>query len=392
MKVKHFIRLKELAGTEIMFFNLVAAWSAEHNVILTSRIPRSLSGFLPPIKSWKRRKSVLGLRVPSKLQTLRDSYLGCSGELLVSWSQYKGSDIARGIRRAGGQVVHYDHGVSWSIGEDIAREWLSNVDRIVCVSQANKRVMQLRFGLDDMPIQVCFNPSRRYLIEDGGDVEGFIAKAALQPRVVIGMAGRLTPLKGMAIGIRALRQLVDSGFDVELHIAGTGSQQGELLREVEALGLEKRVKLLGHVADMASFYQSLSLFWNPTLRDPCPLVTLEALSYGVPVVGSRVDGLPEQISERENGFTIPCTQELKSRPWLQNVSGLLGYQVYDPELDQLRSPMAIDPVQLAEKSAGLLANVDLLQAFSQKALFESRRRFHFSRYCSEIIAALTKGS
>lgn len=386
MSITHLARLKEMAGTEIMLFGLLSAWESDHHVLATSRIPEFLNENLAAAASVSRHKSVLGVGIPKRIQPIRDHYVAKKSECLVSWSQYRAIGLGKAFSRQRKRVVHYDHGASWNIESEAAKKWMSFVDEVVCVSHANKRVMELRFGLEGLPVKVCFNPSRRYITDPECAQEEPVPSSS--ENLIIGMAGRLTPLKGLLVGIHAFRHLCDLGLDVELVIAGTGEQRDELQKTIHELGLIGKVRLCGHVEDMSVFYRSLSLFWSPTLRDPCPLVTLEALSYGIPVIASRVDGLPEQISEGVTGFTIPCVHELASRPWLKNTRGLTGYDVYDPDLDDLRPPMAIDPETLALKSAELLGDRSRVAMFGAQAMAVSRERFHIERYRREISAAI----
>lgn len=393
MTPTHFVRLQELAGTELMLFSLLSCWQAEHRIVTTTRIPDGLEAEMSSTwKTW-RHKAPLGVHLPRILDSVRPQLwhriLGDS-ELMIAWSQFKGFDLASAFKKRGRPVVHYDHGSAWSVDVERGQRWLREIDRIVCVSHAGRRMIELRLGVTDVPVEVCFNPSRRHLIERRFGVSETPRQQETDDTLMIGMAGRLSPVKGMLIGLQALRHLLDAGVNAHLQIAGSGEQKEAIETLVASLGLEQAVTLQGQVNDMGQFYRGLDLFWSAAVRDPCPLTTLEALSYGVPVIASRVDGFPEQIREGETGYTLPCTHPLKSRPWLEDVTGIAS-QVYDPDLDELREPMAIDPQALAEKTLGILHTPGKLAALQQQALHDGEERFGFEHYYQRITKALTHG-
>ncbi|WP_445621144.1 glycosyltransferase family 4 protein [Kushneria sp. Sum13] len=391
MNPTHFIRLQELAGTEMMLFSLLSRWQADHRIVTTTRIPDNVRVEVKPQWQTHRHKAPLGVHLPRFLNSMRPAIwqrvLGES-DLLISWSQFKGKDLARAFKKRGRPVVHYDHGSAWSVDVMRGQRWLKEVDRIVCVSHAGKRMIELRLGVTDVPMDVCFNPSRRSLIEHRFGVSEISDRQKTDDTLVIGMAGRLTPVKGMLIALQAMRHLLDAGIKARLEIAGSGEQRDVIETSVASLGLEHAVTLLGHVSHMGQFYHGLDLFWSTAVRDPCPLTTLEALSYGVPVIASRVDGFPEQIREGETGYTLCCTQPLKSRPWLEDITGI-ATQVYDPDLDELRAPMAVDPQALAERTIAIVQTPGELTRLQRQALHDGVERFGFEAYYRRITNALT---
>jgi len=139
-------------------------------------------------------------------------------------------------------------------------------------------------------------PRARLLrIENGVDTEAFAPlapRAALPPgRIAIGAAGRLSPEKGFDIAIGAVARLVAAGHDVELQIAGEGDDRQRLASCIRAHGLEDRVRLLGHCADMRSFLGSIDVFCLSSLREGLPNVILEAMAMQLPIVATTAGGM-----------------------------------------------------------------------------------------------------
>lgn len=124
--------------------------------------------------------------------------------------------------------------------------------------------------------------------------------------VVIGTAGRLEPMKGFEYLVSAAKGLVDRGVRFELCIAGGGSQQAMLERHARDLGIASCIRFLGPVRDMAGYYRSLDVFALPSVStEGLPLVVLEAMASGVPVVATRLAGAPEVIEDGVNGLLVP---------------------------------------------------------------------------------------
>ena len=123
-------------------------------------------------------------------------------------------------------------------------------------------------------------------------------------RFLIGAIGRLSAEKGFHLLIEALQRLVLDGFDSELWIAGEGDQRGELERLVAELGLSERVKLPGFCSDTLPLYHSLDVFASSSLREGLPNVLLEAMALEIPVLSTRVAGVPGLIRDNENGLLV----------------------------------------------------------------------------------------
>jgi glycosyltransferase involved in cell wall biosynthesis len=121
-------------------------------------------------------------------------------------------------------------------------------------------------------------------------------------RLVVGAVGRLSAEKGFDVLIRAVHRLVRAGHDLQLVIAG----EGDARRHLEALaagpGLGDRVRLLGYRADTRGLYEALDLFVLSSLREGLPNVVLEAMAMEVPVLATRIAGVPRLIRDGANGL------------------------------------------------------------------------------------------
>jgi glycosyltransferase involved in cell wall biosynthesis len=133
------------------------------------------------------------------------------------------------------------------------------------------------------------------------------AKLSMQARTnrwLIGSVGRLSPEKGFLDLINVVKQLQDKGRSIDLWIAGDGPQRSELQALIEQLGLGDSVCLLGQLADTKAFYQAMDLFVLNSIREGLPNVILEAMAFQVPVIATRIAGIPTLIRDQETGRLI----------------------------------------------------------------------------------------
>jgi glycosyltransferase involved in cell wall biosynthesis len=155
---------------------------------------------------------------------------------------------------------------------------------------------------------------RRILLENGIDVTAYRrarevgeAKAALgipPTRFLVGAVGRLSPEKGFCNLIRAVHQLAQAGLDVGLLLVGDGSDREALASLVRDLGLNDRVRLAGFQSDTRPSFEAMDVFALSSLREGLPNVVLEAMAYSIPVVATRVNGVPRLVCDGQNGLLV----------------------------------------------------------------------------------------
>lgn len=116
--------------------------------------------------------------------------------------------------------------------------------------------------------------------------------------------GRLTPQKGCQYLINAMKIIEKSFSDVNLLVIGDGPERKKLERLSSSLNFNK-VKFLGEILYIRTghYFERATMIIIPSIwMENCPLVVLEAMSYGIPVIGSRIGGIPELIQENKTGM------------------------------------------------------------------------------------------
>ena len=114
---------------------------------------------------------------------------------------------------------------------------------------------------------------------------------------VIGACGRLTEQKGMIHLVRALPGLLKAQPAARLLIVGDGPQRGELAAEAAERGVGARVTLTGNRDDLPGLMRTMDVFALPSLWEGQPLVLLEAMAAGVPIVATEVGGDAEVLAD-----------------------------------------------------------------------------------------------
>jgi glycosyltransferase involved in cell wall biosynthesis len=121
-------------------------------------------------------------------------------------------------------------------------------------------------------------------------------------RPLIVAVGRLKAPKDFPTFIQALSRLRIDSFDAL--IVGDGPDRARLEEQIEALGLSDRIRLAGERRDVPRMLATADAFVLPSASEGHPVSILEAMAAGLPVVASRVGGVPEQVFHEETGLLV----------------------------------------------------------------------------------------
>jgi glycosyltransferase involved in cell wall biosynthesis len=135
--------------------------------------------------------------------------------------------------------------------------------------------------------------------------DGAAPYAGSQPRLVC--VGRLIPIKGHLVLLRALAQARARIPDVTLDVAGRGPLAPALQAYARELGLEHAVRFLGFVSPVEQAFENAAITVVPSLGEGFGMVALEAMERARPVIASAVGGLPEIVADGETGLVVPST-------------------------------------------------------------------------------------
>ncbi|HLB49583.1 MAG TPA: glycosyltransferase family 4 protein [Anaerolineales bacterium] len=168
-------------------------------------------------------------------------------------------------------------------------------DRLIAVSdRVRDDLIEFRIG----------PPEKIAAIPVGLDLEPF-AQMERSPseEPIVGIVGRLVPVKNHALFLEMARRLICGGFPGRFVVVGDGELRGEL--EESTVDLGDRVAFTGWRRDLPQVYSQLSVVVNTSINEGTPVALIEAMAAGVPVVATAVGGAPDVVRPGETGWLAP---------------------------------------------------------------------------------------
>jgi len=121
---------------------------------------------------------------------------------------------------------------------------------------------------------------------------------------IIGTIGNLKSVKGQEYLIRAMKDIVKDFPLATLEIIGEGEERGNLEGLIRKLKLEHNVSLLGYKENPMPFMRHWNVFVLPSVAETFGIVLLEAASVGLPIVATKVGGIPDIIQDKKIGVLV----------------------------------------------------------------------------------------
>lgn len=224
------------------------------------------------------------------------------------------------------------------------------IDRFIPVSEDLHRWLGETVGIP---------ASKTQFIKNGVDTERFARNAGgarIGPWVdgdfVIGTVARVQDIKNhrglVEAFLRLRRMLPQHAHRLKLSIVGDGPLLPQVRAQVREAGIEDAVWLPGARADIAEVLQSFTVFALPSFAEGTPVSLLEAMASGLPVVASRVGGIPEVVAEGEHGLLVPPGD-------VEALAGALARYVEQPELAHLHGKAARERIERSFSMNAMLA-------------------------------------
>ncbi|MDH3256195.1 MAG: glycosyltransferase [Nitrospinota bacterium] len=195
------------------------------------------------------------------------------------------------------------------LGKRMARRMVRRSDLIYSVSSYNQQILEqlVRHKVDCRILPMGIDT---YYYENHSDPATLRKELGLPSGKIILYVGKLNEKKGVIYLLKAFQLISQDQSDCHLVIVGTGLLDRALRRESERLKLDSRITFAGQQGKEAvkNYFQAADLVVVPSIIDSTgeteglPVVLLEALACGKPVVATRVAGAPDVIVDGHNGF------------------------------------------------------------------------------------------
>jgi len=184
----------------------------------------------------------------------------------------------------------------------VTRWFCRRASRVIAVSDAVKRRLVKQ---DDVPpAKIAVIPNAVPANPDSGS--GTLPlRDELRDRPLVGVLARLQPEKGVATFLKAGARVAKVVPQARFIVVGDGPLRAELEVLVRRLCMKRNVRFLGFRSDPRALIELLDVLVVPSLTEGAPLVVLEAMAAGVPIVASAVGGIPDQIRHEGEGLLVP---------------------------------------------------------------------------------------
>jgi colanic acid/amylovoran biosynthesis glycosyltransferase len=184
----------------------------------------------------------------------------------------------------------------WALREKILRSAFT-----VCISE---------FTRSQCMVHTPFRHWDRLRVVRCGPDPAFLAQEPLPPGTAPRLlwVGRICEEKGVPVLVEAARLLADEGVGFELTLIGDGPLRGAVEEEIRSAGLAERIELTGWLSSekiRERLAQSRALV-APSFAEGLPIVLMEALAMGRPVISTFVAGIPELVEPGHNGWLVPA--------------------------------------------------------------------------------------
>jgi glycosyltransferase involved in cell wall biosynthesis len=258
--------------------------------------------------------------------------------------------------------------VATAHNRNIQLHWMFN-DRVIAVSEATRKYHRAYNFVRGDRIDVVHNfvDATRYAeitpaMADQLRDELRISRDAR----LLGVVGDIVPRKGQLHLVRAMPQILNAFPNAHLICVGhwKDGEQAKFCSEAQRLGVASHITWSEARDDIARVLAMFDLFVLPSLEENLPLTILEAMASGLPIVASRVGGIPECVANEQTGLLVPAADHAALA---SAIVRLLRDPLLARSMGQLGRTRAIE-------SFSLSSQIIKLEAVLDKAAMNSRRR------------------
>jgi glycosyltransferase involved in cell wall biosynthesis len=246
---------------------------------------------------------------------------------------YRCDVVDGGVGRAAGiPIISTCHGFIESNWRGRVHQWLQRralqkFDAVVAVSEGIRERL-LHAGVNPRRVRVL--PNALTAAREAATREEARKLLRLPDEPLIGWVGRISLEKGPDVALEAFAQLEER--DACLVFIGTGRDATRLKHRAQMLGISDRIIWCGAVPDASRFFRAFDVFLLSSRTEGIPMVLLEAMDAQVPIVATRVGGVPE-ILDSQSAFLVESED-------VEGLAAALASALGNPELARAKSDRA----------------------------------------------------
>ena len=187
------------------------------------------------------------------------------------------------------------------------RKMIERSSHLIAVSDFTRRELTQYYKVPEAKIRVVHNGVDTVKFQPAADKRKVKTELGFNPNdLAIVSVGRLYARKGLFTLIESMPAVVHSFPNAKFIVSGKGQsdEMRKLISHAEQLGVRDNIIFTGYFPDakLPKLYQAADVFAFSTFYEHHPFAVLEALSTGLPVVTTRVGGIPETITDGKDGF------------------------------------------------------------------------------------------
>jgi sugar transferase (PEP-CTERM/EpsH1 system associated) len=207
-------------------------------------------------------------------------------------------------------TVHTEHGRENYDGS-MRRRWLGRLSglqakRIFCLSEDMAAALHRNRIVSPKKVAVVPNGIDTGRFQSRNQGPALRARLGIPPMApVVGTVARLTEVKRQDVLLRGFARLKLAVPDAHLVVVGDGPLMDSLRQLAAHLGVASSVHFTGHQTEPETFYDVMDIFALSSRSEGMPQTIMEAFAAEVPVVASRVGGVPEMVEDGVSGLLFP---------------------------------------------------------------------------------------
>lgn len=173
-------------------------------------------------------------------------------------------------------------------------------NKLICVSDFDKQT-----GLENK----IAKENKFIVIHNGIGHTNFLDKQTArqelnlpQDKIIVGTVANYYPTKGLKYMIDAAKIIISKNSNIIFRLIGTGQLENNLKAQIHSLGLENNI-ILGQKPNAREYIKAFDIYTMSSVKEGLPYTIIEAMQAGLPIVATKVGGVPEAINEK-NGILV----------------------------------------------------------------------------------------